>query len=115
MKVEPDDSMERVDLSAFALDAAATERMIAAVLANLAARPRRTVVPPHDVLAIVGWHLPRSWIAAAAIVAVIGSAVIVSRTETRAEPVTSTLALWAAQQHVPTNGELLLAFQGYRR
>src|SRR5215210_1925983 len=106
---------DRLDLSALAPDAADSERVIGVVLASLASRPQRTVAPAHDVLAIVGRHLPRTWIAAAAAVAIIGSTVVVSRTQARAEPVTSTLAAWAAQQHVPTNGELLVAFQGYQR
>ena len=106
---------ERVDLAALAPDVAASERVIGAVLAGLANRPQRPLVPAHDVLTIVGRHLPRTWIAAAAIMAVVGSAFVVSRTQSRGDSITSTLALWAAQQHVPTNGELLVAFQGYHR
>jgi hypothetical protein len=105
-----------VDLAALAPDAAESERVIGAVLAGLAARPQRKPAKT-DVLEIIGRHLDPVWIAAAVAIAIAGSAAVLSRTP--GEPATSVgsadalISTWADGQHVPTNAELLLAFQGY--
>jgi hypothetical protein len=105
---------DRLDLSALAPDAAETERIVGGIVARLASRPQSTALPANDVLTIVGRSLPPAWIAAAAALAIAGSAAVVSRDS--GEPASvDVVAMWAEQQHVPTNGELLLAFQGYQR
>lgn len=105
---------DRLDLSALAPDAADTHRVVGAILASLASRPQIAALPATDVLTIVGRSLPPAWIAAAAALAIAGSAAVVSRRGQSPAPV-DVVAMWAEQQHVPTNGELLLAFQGYQR
>lgn len=58
----------------------------------------------------------RGLAAAAAILLFLAGAVVLA--EGRADPgadVTALIATWALSSHVPTNGELLTAYQGYRR
>lgn len=115
--IESRDDPARMDLGPLAPDAADSERIIGSVMARLASRPQRTPAPVSDVLEIVGKLLPTRWIAAAALLAMVGSSLAI--TATRARPASPSadalIASWAERQHVPTNGELLLAFQGYQR
>jgi hypothetical protein len=110
---EPD----RVDLRALASTDVQADRVIGGVMSRLATRPQIVEPPPSDVLTIVGRHFPPAWIAAAAALAIAASAAVVAsrRNEAAATSIDMTVATWAAQQHVPTNAELLAAFQGYQR
>lgn len=112
---ESHDRTERIDLRALAPESAESERVIGAVMARLASRPQLSAVPTNDRLAIVGRYLAPAWIAAAAAVAIACSVAVVSSTDDQPAPVDAMVTMWADQQHIPTNGELLLAFQGYRR
>jgi hypothetical protein len=69
-----------------------------------------------DALEIVGRYLPPAWIAAAALLVIASSVVVVVKRGPPESPsVGGTVAMWASQEHVPTNAELLSAFQGYQR
>ena len=111
---EPRERPGRVDLRALEPSAEQAERVVAAVMTRLASRPQRPPVP-EDVLALVGKGPAPAWIAVAAALLIAASAALISRTAPRPAPLDSVVALWARQQHVPTNGELLVAFQGYGR
>ena len=108
---------DRVDLRALAPTDAQAERVIGGVMSRLATRPQVVAPPASDVLTIVGRYFPPAWIAAAAALAIAGSAAVVAsrRNEPLPTSIDVTVAAWAAQQHVPTNAELLAAFQGYQR
>jgi hypothetical protein len=96
---------DRVDLRALGLerDEARENAVMTAVLARL---PHRAAdVPP---LLVLRRHL----LAAAAVLAVIaGLSALRARGNDDGE---SLLLTWATNGHVPTNGELLAAYQGYR-
>jgi hypothetical protein len=111
---EPRERPGRVDLRALDPLAGQAERVVAAVMARLASRPQRPPVP-EDVLALVGKGPTPAWIAVAAALLIAASAALISRTAARSASLDRVVATWVGQQHVPTNGELLLAFQGYGR
>ena len=105
----------RADLQALAPTPAQTERVIGAIMARLATRPQG-VGSGGDLLELVGGFLSPAWIAAAVLV-IAGSAAVMASGRFGAETTSAdtTVAAWAAQEHVPTNAELLLTFQGYQR
>ena len=111
------DRLDPVDLRAVAPTNAQADRVIGGVISRLATRSQIVEPPPSDVLTIVGRYFPPAWIAAAAALAIAGSAAVVAsrRNQAEATSIDMTVATWAAQQHVPTNAELLAAFQGYQR
>jgi hypothetical protein len=93
-------------------DAERADRVIAESLARIAATPQQE---PYDPILIWTERYTRPALAAAAVLAAIAIGTL-ALTEGRgdAPPLeVSALASWAESQHVPTNGELLLAFQGY--
>ena len=103
-----------VDLGTLGPTRAQTDRVIAAVMARLPDRPQAAA--RQDFLELLGLALPPKWIAAAVILAFAGTAVAVTRSQSLDEAsVQATVATWAAQRHVPSNAELLAAFQGYQR
>ncbi len=111
---DPDDRSRAIDLRPLAPDADESEIIIGAVMARLAGRPQLAAMPT-DILVIVGNHVPRAWIATAAALMIAASLAVVWSSRGRPAPIDATIATWAIEQHVPTNGELLLAFQGYAR
>jgi hypothetical protein len=56
----------------------------------------------------------RTVMAAAAVLVAIAAGMVVAAQREGVQPA-SVLAAWSESQHVPTNGELLVAFQGYER
>ena len=85
-------------------------------MAGLATRPRGVARSRRDPLEIVGLSLPPAWVAAAALLmTAVSLAVLARRGPADSTSVGETVAMWATQEHVPTNAELLAAFQGYER
>ena len=114
---DANDTPRAVDLRPLAPDAIESERLVTGVMARLRSYPQ---VPPArpDVLEIIGGSFASRpiWIAAAAaIVAIAGGAMLTAAPNESAPAgsVDALVATWADRQHVPTNGELLRAFQGY--
>lgn len=106
----------RVDLRALEPIDAQADRVIGAVIAALPTRSRSAEPSRPDPLEIVGRYLPPKWIAAAAVLVIASSvAVVARRGPAESTSIDSTVAMWASQEHVPTNAELLSAFQGYQR
>ena len=106
----------RIDLHAFEPSDPQADRVIGAVMAALPTRSQRAAPTSPDALEIVGRYLPPRWIAAAALLVIASSvAVVAKRGPAESTPIDSTVAMWASQEHVPTNAELLSAFQGYQR
>jgi hypothetical protein len=107
------DGTDRMDLAAAAPRAEEMERVIAGAMARL---PRRPVpaAPPAGALDAIAASAPARWIAAAA-VALAAASLGASASRGADAVATDVVAQWAAQQHVPSNAELLLAFQGYQR
>lgn len=111
---QPDES--RVDLRALEPSDSQADRVIGKVMAALAARPQGAPPSRSDALEIVGRYLPPAWIAAAALLVIASSvAVVAKRGPAESTSIEATVATWASQDHVPTNAELLSAFQGYQR
>lgn len=104
----------RIDLRAIDEGAQAPDAdwVIAQALARSAAFPGK---PQPGVFAILAAH-SRPLFAAAAILLIIatGTLVLTSAGSPDIAP-DVVLAEWAQSSHVPTNGELLTAFQGYGR
>jgi hypothetical protein len=107
----------RVDLNALEPTDVQRERVVGSVMAQLSSRPRLPAAPAPRLIEVVGELLPPVWIAAAAALLTAGSVVAVTRARAPESNTTlySTVANWAAAEHVPSNAELLLAFQGYTR
>lgn len=104
----------RIDLRAIEhADSAQADRVIAAALARIAASPGQQ---PRDV--VVDWveRFTRPALIAAAMLAAVAIGTL-ALTDRRSDPApqVAALATWVESQHVPTNGELLLTFQGYGR
>jgi hypothetical protein len=106
----------RVDLRVLEPSDAQADRVIGAVIAALPTRSQGAAPSRPDPLEIVGRYLPPRWVAAAALVVIASSvAVVARRAPAESTSIDSTVAVWASQEHVPTNAELLSAFQGYQR
>lgn len=102
----------RIDLRAIdePADPLQAERVVGAAMARMAARG-----PAHsDVFASIGAYSRLMLAAAAVLCAIATSTVILTSRRAAAQPL-ALLASWAESQHVPTNGELLVTFQGYGR
>lgn len=114
LRDHPEES--RVDLRGIEPTDVQANRVIDAVLTELATRSRRVTPSRPDVLGIVGRFLPRGWIAAAALLLAAASfAVVARRAPAENTSLDRTVAMWASLEYVPTNAELLAAFQGYQR
>lgn len=103
----------RVDLRAIdePADSARADRVIAAAIARVTAGADA----PGDVFAgIEAYARPLVAIAAALLLAATGT-LLLTRGGAEADTATNVVADWALSAHVPTNGELLAAFQGYGR
>jgi len=106
----------RLNLEALAPTAAQADRVMVSVM-NRVRHEDESRIEQADILAIVGEPRFALLAAAAAAVITVGSILGLTRhVESTAPPnPVETVATWAAQQHVPTNAELLMTFQGYRR
>ena len=102
---------ERLDLSAVAPSSGETDRVVGAVMARVR---REASAPAPGVLEAIGISVPLRWIAAAAVLVAAAALGLTSRRTDTAPPL-DVVAQWASQQHVPSNAELLMAFQGYRQ
>lgn len=112
---QKDPPRDRLDLRPLAPTDAERERVIGDVMARLASRPR---FPDRTGLVeAVGELLPPMWAVAATALLAAGSMLAVARYRHVGNDATlySTVASWTAAEHVPTNAELLLTFQGYAR
>ena len=114
---DPNDTPPRFDLRPLAPDAIESERIVSGVMARLASYPQQARARP-DVLEIIGGSFASRpvWIAAAAAIVAIAGVAMLTVTPNDSAPagsVSTLIATWADRQHVPTNGELLYAFQGY--
>jgi hypothetical protein len=107
-----DDVQPRVDLSAVDAhrDAAREELVIAGVMARVAALHRKGAADAARLRAARRWLLA----AAAVLVVAAAGAVRIAPRRPGAEDPSALVGDWAQSNHVPTNGELLAAFQGYR-
>jgi hypothetical protein len=83
-------------------------------MARLPQRPQ-IAAAKSDPLELLVMAVSPKWIAAAVILAFAGTAVAVTRSSPAEASLQATVATWAVQQYVPSNAELLAAFQGYRR
>jgi hypothetical protein len=104
----PDDG--RVDLRGLELtpDAKREDAIVAGVMSRLSRAPRAAVVSaPIELL-----RLRRALLAAAAVLAAIAAASVLQTR--RQDASTDVIAGWTQSSHVPTNGELLAAYHGYR-
>lgn len=103
----------RIDLRA--IDEPADPNQAERVIAAVRSRKRVPMSETADVLAgVAAWSRP---ILAAAAALLLAATATLLRTRERAQddqPV-SVVASWAESSYVPTNGELLAAFQGYGR
>ena len=103
----------RIDLRAIErADSAQADRVIAAAMARIAASPGQQ---PRDM--VVDWveRFTRPALIAAAMLAAvaIGTLALTDGRGDEPPPQVAALADWIESQHVPTNGELLMTFQGY--
>jgi hypothetical protein len=103
----------RIDLRAIdePADPRQAERVIAAVMSGMAANSESS----GDVLAGIGVYARPLLATAAALVLIAAGTLIATESRTPSDRGESVLASWAETSHVPTNGELLAAFQGYNR
>ena len=105
----------RVDLRALEAhrDAHRADRVIEAAMARISALPvaSRSV----GVIESLGSYLRPVAVAAAVLLMLATGAVLATDDLPSESRAIATLANWAESGHVPTNGELLVAFQGYGR
>src|SRR5687768_13477785 len=104
----------RIDLRAFEepADPLQAERVVSAAMARMSVA--RTE-PRHDVISSLSDYSRPMLAAAAVLLAVVTATMIFTGRRAPDLQPAIVLATWAEAQHVPTNGELLAAFQGYGR
>src|SRR5205814_7571067 len=109
---DPTRPLGRVDLRGIDADESAADRVIGRAMDEIRSNPSRAVTQP---LVEVDRYL-RPALMAAAVLAAIAAGIVATTNARSADdtPAITTLASWAETRHVPTNGELLVAFQGYR-
>jgi hypothetical protein len=101
---------QRIDLRAVAPSSAQADRVIGATMS----RVRKTPQLPSDTLANLAEPFIRpALISAALLAAAAACTIVLIEPRERFEQSFSPLADWIESQHVPSNSELLLAFQGY--
>jgi hypothetical protein len=113
---DPRSDHDRIDLRGLGLgpDAQREDEVLRAVMARVGdARTQRASVPPIDPPLPALFRLRRVVFAAAAVLAAIATATVVT-SGGRGAPSNDVIATWTHASHVPTNGELLAAYQGYR-
>jgi hypothetical protein len=110
-----DSSLERGRIDLRPIDEPAdplqAERVIAAAMSRMAANGESS----GDVLASIGVYARPLLATAAALLLIATGTLIVTQSRIATDQSASVLASWAETSHVPTNGELLAAFQGYNR
>ena len=110
-----DEDDRRIDLSALEPpDPSRTDRVVRAAMARIEARALRASL----LLEVATWWRPGLAAAAAAVLFAAGLLVLRSASSPEAAETASVEARvidWAESGHVPTNEELLSAFQGYSR
>lgn len=87
------------------------ERVVAAAMSRMAVGRESK----GDVLASITTYSRPLLAAAAALILIATGTLILTQREAQTVPAEGLLATWAESSHVPTNGELLAAFQGYDR
>ncbi len=103
----------RIDLSAIAEGprfADSADRVMAAVRSTTAGR---ISAYEEDVFATLARHSTALATAAAVLISVSMTALALPSRSDRSAPQELTLATWVRSNHVPTNAELLVAFEGY--
>jgi hypothetical protein len=105
-------SRGRIDLRSIDVHGGAADRVIAGAMEQIRLDPLRA---EPDTFGNVDRYL-RPALVAAAVLAALAAGVVASssRRPSYDTPAIATLASWVETQHVPTNGELLVAFKGYR-
>jgi hypothetical protein len=100
----------RVDMRALELarDARAEDAMVAAVMTRLSRAPQ----PAGSATPVELLRLRRVLLAAAAVLAAIATTAVFKTR--RPDASADVIAGWTQSSHVPTNGELLAAYHGYR-
>jgi hypothetical protein len=104
-------SRGRIDLRAINADGGAADRVIARAMQQIRSDPLRAEREP---LVDIDRYVRPVLVAAAVLAALAAGIVTTTRRPTYDTPAIATLASWVETQHVPTNGELLVAFKGYR-
>lgn len=100
----------RLDLRA--LDAEHDPARADAVIGAVMSRIEATGQPRDDLASLRRYQ--RVLLAAAAVLAAIATTAVVAAPRRSQAAPTDVIASWTESQHVPTNGELLAAYQGYR-
>lgn len=108
-----DRDRERIDLRALDVDGRTTDRVMSAAMARILETPQ---VPANDVDELARRAVRPVLVAATLLVAAAACAIafLDSRNDASSQP-SAAVAAWMDDRHVPTNAELLLAFQGYSR
>jgi hypothetical protein len=108
-----DRDSERVDLRALDLDPGGVDRVISVTMARVSTTLQRPVETMDD----MARRSIRPTIVAATLL-VAAAALAIAFVDSRPDagtPSAATVVSWIDSRHVPTNAELLLAFQGYAR
>ena len=108
-----DQPERRLDLRSLdaANDPARTDAIVGAVMSRVRDMPRDVILSEAKDLLLFRRY-QRLLLAVAAVLAAIATAAIARSSRSADSP--DVIADWATSSHVPTNGELLAAFHGYR-
>lgn len=111
---DPSFNNRRLDLRALdaAMDATRDNAVITEVMSRIASE---TPGAADDITRLV--RAQRRLLAVAAVLAAIAAAAVLASPRRPAEsptPAPEVIASWTESRHVPTNGELLAVYQGYR-
>ena len=107
-----DRPLARLDLRALdvAEDPARSDRMVQAVLERVTT-PRARPVESWEWMV----RVQRRAAAVAAVLLLVAGAILFTGRETRSDGLNQLIEEWVISNHVPTNGELLVAYKGYSR
>ena len=100
---------DRIDLTA--LDASRDDRRADAVVQSVMSRITRTA-SVVDLFPFARFQ--RGMAVAAAVLLVVAGTVVLATSRPAPNDTADVIAEWAGASHVPTNGELLTAYMGYR-
>jgi hypothetical protein len=102
-------SEDRIDLSA--LDASRDDRRADALVQNVMNR----ITPTASVVDLYGFAgFQRAMATAAAVLLVVAGALVLATSRPPPNDLADLMAGWMQASHVPSNGELLSAYMGYR-
>lgn len=103
----------RIDLSAIdtPADPFQAQRVIAGAMSRMAANCESS----GDVLGSIVIYSRPLLAAAAALLLIATGTLLTTERPAQTDQAANVLATWTESSHVPTNGELLAAFQGYER